>query len=84
MTNHFDAMTLEDLLEALRRDGWLVAVHNDYVIKGAPEIEIYDERATFWLFTHPCGIYVKGEAPTDKGAVLACAKAAHAVFSPSP
>ncbi len=41
----------------IRAKGWSVASHNDYYIRG--------ENFTFWLFTHPDGRYVKGEAHTD-------------------
>lgn len=45
---------LEDMLHQLRQDGWMVAVHNDYMQNG--------QRHTFWLFTHPdLGWFVKGE-----------------------
>lgn len=49
------------LLEQIRGAGWTVAVHNDYRQGGKPW--------TFWLFTHPSGKYVKGEAHTDRGAL---------------
>lgn len=48
---------LEDLLKRLREAGWMVAVHNDYQQHG--------EFHTFWLFTHECGEYVKGEGHSD-------------------
>ena len=48
-------------LEILRSQGWAVAVHNDYFIKG--------ERFTFWLFTHPEGIWIKGEGKSDAEAL---------------
>ena len=46
----------ELLLDELRRDGWMVAVHNDYRLDG--------EACTFWLFTKD-GRAVKGEGATD-------------------
>ncbi len=49
--------TLSDIREA----GWSVAVHNDYRQGG--------EMHTFWLFTHPCGRWVKGEGRTDAEAL---------------
>ncbi len=49
-----DAMRIRnDLLAA----GWLVAVHNDYRQGGVLQ--------TFWLMTHPCGIYIKAEGEND-------------------
>jgi hypothetical protein len=47
----------DDFLLRLRTKGWMVAVHNDYILKG--------KKMTFWLFTHPDGRYVRGEAETD-------------------
>jgi hypothetical protein len=58
-------MAAQDILDTLRRDGWSVAVHNDYKLAGEPH--------TFWLFTHPSGIWAMGEASTDLGA-LRCAQ----------
>lgn len=52
---------LADMLCSLRGAGWMVAVHNDYKVAG--------EFHTFWLFTHPDGRYLKGEARTDEEAV---------------
>jgi hypothetical protein len=48
-------------LKALREAGWVVAVHNDYRLKG--------EAHTFWLFTHPDGRWIKGEGQTDDVAI---------------
>ncbi len=45
------------ILESLRNDKWVVAVHNDYRLQGVPH--------TFYLFTHPAGICVKGEGESD-------------------
>ena len=53
--------TLENLLKNIRAYGYTVACHNDYRLQGMPY--------TFWLFTHPDGTWVKGEAPTDVLAV---------------
>jgi hypothetical protein len=50
-----------DLLTEMRRAGWSVAVHNDYLLGGVPH--------TFWLFTHPDGRYVKGEGTSDEQAI---------------
>jgi len=47
--------------DAFREAGWSVAVHNDYHMNGVPH--------TFWLWTHPSGIWVKGEGLTDKQAL---------------
>lgn len=91
MTDRFDSMSLEEMLAALRADGWAVAVHNDYMQPEyahtidadtrEPITIILDKtKMTFWMFTHECGIFVKGEAPTDRGAVLICAIAAHGVL----
>jgi hypothetical protein len=54
-------MPLEELLERIRDAGWSVAVHNDYRVLGAPN--------TFWLFTHPSGLWLKAEATTDREAL---------------
>lgn len=48
-------------LEILRSQGWVVAAHNDYRLNG--------EMFTFWLFTHPDGIWCKGEGSTDTEAL---------------
>jgi hypothetical protein len=51
---------MESLLKELRRRGWLVAVHNDYMQDGVFH--------TFWLFTKG-GWCVKGEGITDERAL---------------
>lgn len=61
------------LLEALRGAGWSVAVHNDYRING--------EAMTFWLFTHPCGRWIKGEGRTDAEALTAARAALAGVLT---
>lgn len=48
-------------LEILRSQGWAVAVHNDYKQGG--------KAHTFWLFTHPEGIWIKGEGESDEQAL---------------
>lgn len=48
---------MADIVERLRADGWTVAVHNDYRLGTVP--------MTFWLFTHPSGVWAKGEGCTD-------------------
>ena len=52
---------LSKKLKTIRDKGWVVGIHNDYKLKG----KFY----TFWLFTHPNGNYVKGEAETDEKAL---------------
>jgi len=52
---------MEDILKDLRKRGWRVAVHNDYRLDGV--------EMTFWLMTHGIGIFLKGEARTDLGAL---------------
>jgi len=54
-------LTVEALLGWLRSRCWAVAVHNDYKQGGA--------NHTFWLFTHPCGLYAKGEGNSDRAAL---------------
>lgn len=48
-------------LERLRAAGWTVGVHNDYRSGGEP--------MTFWLLTHPSGVWIKGEGATDEDAL---------------
>lgn len=49
----------------LRQLGWMVAVHNDYMLDGC--------RMTFWLLTNPStGTFVKGEGFTDAEAINSC------------
>lgn len=52
---------MEEVLKQLREAGWRVAVHNDYKLGGVDH--------TFWLFTHPCGLWLKGEGFTDLDAL---------------
>jgi hypothetical protein len=54
-------MNLEEMLHLLRGAQWMVAVHNDYRLNG--------NLMTFWLFTHPCGRFIKGEGNSDTEAV---------------
>jgi len=63
-------------LSDLRRNGWRVAVHNDYTLNGSDR--------TFWLLTHPNGVYIKGEGPTDMDALMECDRQARQIFAPSP
>jgi hypothetical protein len=60
-------------LEALRAEGWMVAVHNDYRLNG--------EAHTFWLFTHPRGCWAKGEGRTDQEALAQCVSRASAALA---
>ena len=61
-------------LTRLRALGWSVAVHNDYKSNGLP--------MTFWLFTHPNGLWVKGEAASDEEALEECLNIALAIPCP--
>ena len=45
----------------IRSSGWMVAVHNDYLLAG--------EFHTFWLFTNKQNEFVKGEGKTDAEAL---------------
>ena len=54
----------------IRKQGWAVAVHNDYRMNGEPH--------TFWLFTKE-GRAVKGEGRTDADALNAVRAALGAV-----
>lgn len=65
-----------EVLQELRENGWRVAVHNDYRLNG--------EDMTFWLMTHQCGLYLKGEGKTDADALLQIEDQARKVFAPSP
>ena len=50
-------MSAFGMLACLREGGWDVAVHNDFHQHG--------KHLTFWLFTHPCGLWAKGEGESD-------------------
>lgn len=67
---------MTEILAELRKAGWRVAVHNDYAQDG--------KDMTFWLFTHESGLFIKGEASTDLGALRICELQARKVFAPSP
>jgi hypothetical protein len=69
-------MDAYNTLAELRDNGWSVAVHNDYRLNG--------ERMTFWLMTHDCGLYLKGEGKSDAEAIGQIDKQARKVFAPSP
>lgn len=45
----------------LRSQGWTVAVHRDFRLRGEP--------MTFWLLTNDRGQYVKGEGASDRAAL---------------
>lgn len=64
------------ILQDLREAGWSVAAHNDYRLNG--------KQMTFWLFTHECGLYIKGEGETDFAALAECDRQARKAFAPSP
>jgi hypothetical protein len=49
--------TIGDYLQFFRDKDWSIAVHNDYMKDG--------HRHTFYLFTHPSGIFAKGEGLGD-------------------
>ncbi len=68
---------LTSILEGLRSRGWMVAIHNDYRLKG--------KNHTFWLFTKDgdsmfpssngkttAGKFLKGEGLSDLEALKAC------------
>lgn len=55
---------MEKILNDLRANGWRVAVHNDYRQDGMD--------LTFWLLTHSCGVWVKGEGLRDIDALMDC------------
>lgn len=61
-TTTVDAVGLATLVR-LRAAGWSVAVHNDYRQSGQP--------MTFWLLTHPSGVWAKGEGENDAVALAA-------------
>jgi hypothetical protein len=44
---------LEGTLAELREKGWRVAAHHEF--------ELHKQLRTFWLFTHPCGRWIKAE-----------------------
>lgn len=67
---------MQVFLHDLRKAGWRVAVHNDYKLDG--------QDMTFWLMTHPSGIYLKGEGATDMEALMQIEAQARKVFAPSP
>lgn len=68
--------SFERMLWALRDAGWCVASHNDYRQNG--------QSRTFWLLTHPSGLFVKGEGGCDMDALMECDAQARKYFRPSP
>lgn len=50
------------ILDRLRQDGWSVASHFDVV-------DLNGRSTSVWLFTHPCGVYLRGEGATDSEAI---------------
>jgi hypothetical protein len=60
--NQSDWDPLELVLGDMRAFGWRVAAHHDYEQGG--------QLMTCWLFAHPKGWWVKGEASTDQQALV--------------
>lgn len=67
---------MDEILRKLRANGWSVAVHNDYHQNG--------RDCTFWLLTHRCGIWIKGEGGSDVEALTDCETQARKMFQPEP
>lgn len=60
LTQFVNTNSLEAKLNELRNEGLIIAVHNDYCVRGT--------KFTFYLFTKQIGIFTlsfKGEADTD-------------------
>lgn len=70
---HDEALSASGYLAALRHGGWRVAVHNDYRMHG--------QDWTFWLLTHPSGVWAKGEGVSDGLALANAHDAARAAIS---
>ena len=51
--------TVDAVLKDLRKNGWMVAIHNDYRQDG--------KYYTFWLMTSNDGRYLKGESSMERG-----------------
>ena len=45
--------SLDETLAELRKMGWTVAAHHEF--------EMQKQLRSFWLFTHPCGKWIKAE-----------------------
>lgn len=72
-----DAMNATDMLDWFRRNGWMVAVHNDYRQHG--------RLNTFWLLTRSDGRWVKGEGVSDALALQSAMESADAISgAPAP
>lgn len=69
-----DAFDASGYLSKLRAEGWRVAVHNDYRQHG--------QDWTFWLLTHPSGVWCKGEGVSDALALDQAFRAARAALQP--
>jgi hypothetical protein len=63
MERDLESRGMFELLRQFRRDGWRVAVHNDYMQDG--------QLRTFWLLTFG-NWCVRGEGPTDYAALQIC------------
>ena len=59
-------ISVDDHLSRFRHNGWTIAVHNDYKLEGTDY--------TFYLLTHPSGVWAKGEGTTDGAALTAAAE----------
>jgi hypothetical protein len=70
-SEYAEAELMATLLGNMRRVGWRVATHHDYRLNG--------NDMTFWLFVHPNGDYVKGEALTDVVALRMCENASQRI-----
>ena len=56
MKNHpMSDQSLEDTLHTVRLMKWRVSVHYEFETHGLLQ--------SFWLFTHPCGKWIKAEGP---------------------
>lgn len=61
MTNDYNAEITIATLNALRADGWLVALHQDQHFEG--------DELTFWLFGHRDKGWAQGVGETDQEAL---------------
>ncbi len=50
--------SLVSTLAQLRKMGWLIAEHHEF--------EVHKQLRTFWLFTHPCGRWIKAEGDVSR------------------
>ena len=51
------SQSLESTLAELRKLGWQVAAHHEF--------ELSKQLRSFWLFTHPCGRWIKAEGAAN-------------------